>query len=249
MKKIIIFTVAFILLTGCSSHEANNTESEVYPVVERYLENSAAGNWKNVLDILSGEALAETKANMGRVKTNEKIIKKNFKLTQICKGVAEVSADVTISCEGGFDRLGYVFGLKMIGDQWLIYKTRYGCYIHGELVSGKLPRDAEQKLREYFELTFRERRSNDREYLAGILLQESVKTKMLPADQYTTKDQDINKTRVNKTECLGITDGYAVAQVTYEFTKNSQAFKMEALVDVLEVNGTWKICKMDITQL
>ncbi|MCL6478992.1 MAG: hypothetical protein K6T65_11340, partial [Peptococcaceae bacterium] len=121
MKKIIII-LACMFLIGCGADKSAEIEKEVYPVVDSYLENAAAGNWGAVFETLSGEALAEARVNSARAKAGEKIISKSLKATPVCKDIVEVSADFTKNTGGGFDRLAYVFKLKKTGDRWLIYK-------------------------------------------------------------------------------------------------------------------------------
>ena len=250
MKKLLIPLLCF-LLVGCHSNKdsvADFTEKEIFPVVERYLENSAAGNWKEVYQTLSGEALAEAKANAARVKSVEKIIAKRLQLTQICKDVAGVSADFIKTSNGGFDRLAYNFRLVKQEGGWLIYKTTYRDYIHGDLKPGPLPPEAFTAIKTYIELPFSHKRKDNHKYLAGKLLQESQKAALLPVDSKTSKDQENIKTVVKTMDCLGFTDGYAVVRVGYDVIKENTAYQMEMLVDVLDVNGTWKICGINVTK-
>lgn len=249
MKKIIIGLICLII-SGCGSVERRTDltgiEKEVFPVVERYLENSAAGNWKEVYETLSGEALAEARANSGRVKASEKIVSKTLKLTPICRDVVEVSADFTKTTGGGFDRLAYNFRLKKHEGGWLIYKTSHGDYHYGDLKDGQLPPEAAGIIKTYLELPFNEKRTLDHKYLAGKVLQDSIKSKLLPMDTQSVKQQENIKTRVKTMECLGMADGYAVVRVGYDVLKDSTEYPLEALVEVLDVNWAWKICRMDI---
>lgn len=246
MKKLIALLIC-IFLAGCSSGNSNEGPGkEVYPVVESYLEKSAAGRWQEVFDTLSGEALAEAKANSGRVKAQEKIIRKNLTLTPVCDGIAEVAADFTVSAGGGFDRLAYKFRLKRTGDKWLIYKTEYGGYIHGELRPGQLPPGIGEIIRAYTEMPFNEKHSAGQKYLAGKLLQETKRAALMPVDPRTAKDREKISVRVKTMECLGLADGYAVVRVGYDIFKDNKAYPAEMLIDALEVNGAWKICRLDV---
>ncbi|KJR96814.1 MAG: hypothetical protein VR68_13630 [Peptococcaceae bacterium BRH_c4a] len=253
MRKLNVIIVCLVLaMAGCSSGNIKTgtigIENEVFPVVERYLENSAAGNWREVFETLSGEALAETRANAGRVKVSEKIVSKILKLNPVCQDVAEVSADFTKAYGGGVDRLAYNFRLKKHEGRWLIYMTTYGEYQHGELKSGQLPLEAAGIIKTYLELPFNEKRTLDHKYLAGKILQDSLKSKLLPMDTQSVKQQENIKTRVKTMECLGMADGYAVVRVGYDVIKDSEEYPVESLVEVLDVNGAWKICRMDITK-
>ncbi|MCL6612750.1 MAG: hypothetical protein K6T66_14535 [Peptococcaceae bacterium] len=251
MKNALIIAFICVLAAGCGpggGPGAGGLEKEVFPVVEKHLENAAAGNWPEVYETLSGEALAETKANSGRVEKKEKIVRKSLKAAPVCRDVAEVSADFTVNSGGEFDRLAYTFRLKKSGGRWLIYKTAYGHYHRGELRPVELPPGAAGVIKEYFELPLSEKRRNDQKYLAGKLLRESGKAKLLPVDSNTLKEQEKIVTRVESLECLGLTEGYAVALVNYQSVVEGKIRHMEALVDLIDVNGNWKICGLDITK-
>lgn len=248
MKRIIaIILSCCLVLTGCTTTSKSGlteTEKDVFPVVEKYLENSASGNWNAVYETLSGEALAEARANSGRVKNTEKIVAKNFILSPVCQEIVEVTADITKSSALGFDRLAYCFRLKKFDGRWLIYNTTLGQYIHGELNPGKLPPDAANTVKTYFELPFNEKRANDHKYLAGKLLQESRKAGLLQVNE-----QEKIKTRVTSVESMGITDGYVVALAVCDVLKDGKVYKEELIADILNVNGTWKICRLDVSKL
>lgn len=248
VKRLIALLVC-IFLAGCSPGGGNEgLGKEVYPVVQKYLEDSASGNWNAVYEALSGEALAEAKANSGRVKVQEKIIRKNLTLTPVCDGIAEVAADFTVGAGGGFDRLAYKFRLKSTGDKWLIYKTEHGEYIHGQLRPGRLPPEIAAVIKTYLELPFNEKRTIDYKYLAGRILQDSQKAKLLPADNIYIKEQERIKTIVKTMDCLGMADGYAIVRVGCDVLRDGAEYPVEALVEALDVNGAWKICRMDITK-
>jgi len=216
-------------------------------VVEKYLENAAAGNWNEVFATLSGEALAEARANSTRVGAGEKIIARNMKAIPVCKDIVEVSVDFTRKTGNGFDRLAYSFRLKKTGHIWRIYKTTTGDYHHGDLRPGNLPLKAAETIKTYLELPLSQKRNLDHEYLAGRLLQESNRAKLLPADPGQVKEQEKISARVKAMQCMGISEGYVVALVIYESIRDGRAYPMEVLVEMLDVNGTWKICRLDIT--
>ncbi|MFZ5650374.1 MAG: hypothetical protein ACOY4I_05935 [Bacillota bacterium] len=251
MKIIAVSLTICLILAGCVSNKAGNeftgSEREVLPVVEKYLENAAAGNWNEVFDTLSGEALAEARANSKRVEAKEKIIARDMKATPLCKDIVEVSVDFTRNTGNGFDRLAYSFRLKKSGQHWRIYKTTPGEYHHGDLRPGELPLKAAETITTYLELPPGQKRNMDHEYLAGRLLQESNRAKLLPADPGQVKEQEKISARVKAMQCMGISEGYVVALVIYESIRDGRAYPMEALVEMLDVNGTWKICRLDIT--
>lgn len=248
MLRVFIILIACLMLVGCGSKSVatNSTdiEKDVFSVVDKYLENASACNWSEVYTILSGEALAEAKANTGRVKITEKIVAKNFNLSPVGQEIVEVTADITKSSALGFDRSAYCFRLKKFDGHWLIYKTTLGQYIHGELNPGKLPPDIENTVKTYFELPLNEKRANDHKYLAGKLLQESQKASHLPE-----KEQENFKTRVASVESMGITSGYVVALAVCDVFKGGKVYKEEIIVDLLNVNGAWKICRLDVSNL
>lgn len=236
------------MLVGCGSKSmaTNSTDikKDTFSVVDKYLENASAGNWSEVYTTLSGEALAEAKANTGRAKITEKIVAKNFILSPVGHEIVEVTADITKSSALGLDRTAYCFRLKKFDGHWLIYKTTLGQYIHGELIPGQLPPDVSNTVKAYFELPFNEKRVNDHKYLAGMLLQESRKAGQLPV-----KEQEKFKTRVASVESMGITSGYVVALAVCDVFKDGKVYKEEIIVDILNVNGAWKICRLDISKL
>ncbi|MFZ5632270.1 MAG: hypothetical protein ACOY40_05420 [Bacillota bacterium] len=251
MRKVFIVAIVCFFATGCGvvGSGTASIEKEAFPVVEKYLENAAAGNWEKVFETLSGEALTEAKVNAGRVKAAEKIISKSLKATPVCKDIVVVSADFTKSAGGECDRLAYNFKLKKTGDRWLIYKTVYGNYHRGQLKPGQLPTEAAEIIKTYLEIPFEKKRNDGSKYLAGELLQESEKAKLLPADTKTVSEKERILTRVKDWECLGVSEGYAVARVNYDLLKDGLPRSMEAIIEMVAVNGTWKICEVDISQI
>lgn len=241
-----------LLLAGCGLKNGREAgiealERQVLPVVGTYLECAAAGEWDQAMTTLSGEALAQARANSGRVKTRSKIISKSLKAVPVCRGITEVTADFTTSSGGGFDRLAYRFRLIETDGRWSIYQTTYGDYHYGRLRPGQLPPEAADMIRTYLELPFNRKRSDGRRYLAGKLLQESEKAGILPVDARTAEEQERIITRAGQLECLGISDNYAVARVHCEVVKNGVSQQMEALVETLDVNGAWKIARLDVS--
>jgi hypothetical protein len=224
-------------------------EKEALAVVDKYLESSAAGNWNDVFEALSGEALAQARANSGRVKTAEKVISKSLKAKPVCRDITEVSADFTKASSIGFDRLAYDFLLIKSGSGWAIYKTKSGSYHHGELKSGQVPPEAAGAIKMYLELPMLEKRAGAHRYLAGKLLQDSRKAGLLPEEWQVERAQEKVTARVRSMDCLGIADGYGVALVNLDITRDSSTCPVEILVNFIDVNGTWKICQMDITRL
>lgn len=236
-----------LILTGCQS-VGSGLEKDAVLVVEQYLDSSTAHNWPKVFETLSGEALAQTKANYSRVKTIEQIISKKLTAAPFCKDVVTVSVDLTKKIEQNTDRQAYTFWVRKSGDQWKIYKTEMGQYQHGELKEGDLPQGAVQVVKAYIELPFHQKRKMDQKYIAGRLLQESTKSKTLPVDEKTVQEQDRISTIMKSIEGMGIADGYAVARVEYISSMEGKDYPAEALIELLQINDEdgWKISKIDI---
>lgn len=249
-RGFLIILTACLFLAGCGSNKIESgAEKEVLQVVDNYLENAAAGNWKEAYQTLSGEALAEARANSGRVRAGEKIIAKSLRTAIVCKDIVEVSADFTKNTGYGADRLAYTFRLQKNGDRWLIYKTTPGEYHHGELKPGQISQAVAENIKTYLELPFSQKRTEDYKHLAGKLLQDSRRSKILPVDSGTKKEQEKLKIRVTSMECLGAADGYFVVLAQCETEKGNKNIFEGLVVDVIDVNGTMKICRIDVANV
>lgn len=248
MKKLIIIAIC-LTMAGCGLNKSGGFEEQVFSVVDKYLHNAAAGNWGEVYDTLSGEALTDARINAGRVKAGEKIISKNLKAAIICTDIVEVSADVTKGAEGHFDRQAYKFRLKKTDGRWLIYRSSYGEYLHGELRPGQLPGGAAESVRKYMELPLSQKHAMEQQYLAGRLLADAGKARLLPTDRNVVNAQDAVAVSVSEIRCLGVAADYAVALVIYDSVYGGREHLMEALVDLVNINGAWKLCRMDITKI
>lgn len=248
MKKILFLLAAFAVMAGCGP-AGEGVEKDVFSVVEKHLENTAAGSWQEAFEDLAGEALAESRANCGRVRAVEKIISKKLKAHQVCRDVVEVKADITKSAGGGFDRQAYRFRLKREGGRWLIYSADPGEYIHPGLRPGQLPPGAGEAVREYIELPFSAKRNLGQYFLAGKILNDHRKAGALPVDQKTASVQEMIATRVKSLDCLGVSEDYAVVLADYEISRDGKVFLAEAVVDVVKVNGKWKISRIDISKI
>ena len=248
MKRVIVLLGILLTLVGCS-HSENSSQSandkEFCQVVASYLENSAAGNWPEVFNTLTGEALAGAKANYGQVKAGgEKIISKKLKAKPISDSLARVDADLTKNTGAGFDRLGYTFELIRSGDRWLIYKTAWGEYLHDDLKPGQLPADAADVIRTYLEMPYGEKRAQDKVYLSGKLLQDSERSKMLPVAEKAYGELQKTVTTVKSIECLGESDDYLIARAHCE-VKGNKPGQVKLLIEAAAVNGAWKLCKIE----
>jgi len=250
LHKVILIIIACFVLAGCQSvvTVSSDVEKEQFQVVQEYLENSAAGNWPEVYRILSGEALAEAKANAGRVKAKEKIISMDLQKAPVCEGIAEVSADIVKNTDRGLDRTAYDFRLIYYGNGWHIYKTAYGDYHHGRLKKGRLPEDAVETIREYVEMPFGERRTAGLAYLAGKLRASCEKVETMPVDTKTAREQENMSTRLVDTECLGLSDNYLVVMAGLEVFRENKAIPVCSLLDMALVGSEWKICRLDIVR-
>lgn len=244
--------LSITLIAGCGSAKmtsGSGVEDQVFPVVDKYLENSAACNWPGTLATLTGEALAEAGANLGRVKQAEKIISRKFELDPVCKYITEVTADIVRTSGDHFDRVAYTFRLKKQGNRWLIYKTAYGAYLHGQLKPSGLPAGAAEAVTAYLELPFSRKRADDASYLAGKLLQESVRSKLLPTGARTAEEQEKLQTMVKRLEVLGVSADYAVVLLNCVVVKDGRSVEEEVIADLVDVNGVWKISRIDLSKI
>ncbi len=248
--KIIIMAIACLVLAGCgrAGSVPAGIEKEVFPVVEKYLENAAAGNWEKAFETLSGEALAEAEANSPRVKAEEKIVAKTLRASPVCRDIALVEADLTKISGEESDRRAYLFRLKKEGGRWLIYNTSSGEYIHGGLKPGKLPPEAAETVRTYLELPYSEKRNGGQKFLAGRLLDDHRKAGALPVNPKTVSIQERIATRVINLECLGVSGDYAVVLAECETSADGRVQRVEAVIDLLSAGGKWKICRMNVTK-
>ncbi|HBV98030.1 MAG: hypothetical protein JL50_01015 [Peptococcaceae bacterium BICA1-7] len=245
-----VLVIALLLLAGCSPLENSSQsalEKEVYPVVETYLENAAAGNWQEVFGVLTGEALISAKANAGQVKADgDKIIFSKYKVSRVGDCLTRVEADITKSTAEGFDRLAYTFALIKSGDSWKIYKTTWGEYLHDDLKPGQLPADAAGGvIKAYLEAPYSEKRAKGYIYLSGKLLQDSERSKSLPVDANTYGVLQQTVTTVKSLECLGISDDYAVVKAVCSVTMDGAEKQASFLIDTILVNGAWKIAGIE----
>lgn len=252
MKKIVLIVLACFILTGCqkteAAHNDNAEEKEKIQVVGSYLENSAAGNWPEAYKTLAGEALTEAKANAGRVKGGEKIVSAEFKTAEVCEDIADVTADIVKSSGQEFDRVAYKFRLIKSGNGWLIYKVSYGDYLHGELEKGPLPAEAAKVIIDYIEMPFTEKREKGRTYFAGKLRAESIKAEALPVDMKTVKKEAGITTKVIGIQCLGISKNYLVVRADMEVSGEGKKAPVSSIIDMVHVNGSWKISSLDIAR-
>jgi hypothetical protein len=246
-------TILFALLLlanwwiiGSSQSSQATLEKEVYPVVDRYLDNAVARNWPEVYGALTGEALTGAKARAEQVKTNgEKIISREYKVSGTGTGLARVYADFTRSTAEGFDRLAYTFDIIKTGDSWLIYKTTWGEYLHDDLVHGQLPADAASTIRRYLEMPYSDKKAMDNVYLAGRLLQESEKSKALPMDANSYDILQRTVTTVKNMECLGVSGDFVVVKATCSVKRDSAEKEASFLIDMVFVQGSWKIASLE----
>jgi hypothetical protein len=252
LKKAVVIAFACIMLGSCGLHtdDTVSTEHEVSGVVDKYLDNSAAGNWDEVFASLSGEALAEARANSARAKAGDKIVSRNYRIVPVCRDIVEVSADITrtASVNTYYDRNAYVFRLKRTGSNWLVYNASYGQYHHGQLKPGRLPQGAFETIRTYFELPDPEKRARDSEFLTGKLLKDS-RAAGLPGDFQPAGEAKKIVTTVQNVECLGLSDDYGIAQVDCKVVRDGRNLTVQVIVDVLNVNGLWKIGRMDVSRV
>lgn len=250
MKKLITIIVCLLVLAGCFGgyvgFKKANLKKEIFAIVDKYLDNAAAGNWAEVFGTLTGEALDGAKANVKSAHAGEKILSRKLALALVSKTLATVTADITKKTAGGVDdRAAYTFHLYKTENGWKIYKTEWGEYLHGALNPGQIQEGAAGVIKAYFEIPYSDKKAKESEYLAGRLLHESEMAGALPTDSKAYAELQKTKTTVQSMECLGQTDGFATVKVMCEIANESAKRPAQFLVDVVAVNGTWKISAVD----
>ncbi|MFZ5643865.1 MAG: hypothetical protein ACOY46_09775 [Bacillota bacterium] len=244
-KKAAVSLVLYVcatLISGCGVGETDTKEP--LHVVEQYLEVSSNLKWEELDGLLSGEALVDTRKNRGKTISQEKVISKKIALRNVTRNLAEVEADVSKQTSYGFDREAYKFSLQKQGGSWKIYLCEYGSYQHGDLRQGPLPAGVDNIVREYIEMPSEKRKTEDVKYLAGRLLKASSAYGKLPQSQENTSIQVVKNITT-----LGVSLDYAIVQAEYEIQKEDKSIPAAAIVDLVAVDGKWKIAKLSISKI
>ncbi|ABO49500.1 hypothetical protein Dred_0965 [Desulforamulus reducens MI-1] len=243
LKRLIILLVIAALFTGCNK-ESNQ---DVVGVVNKYIEYSSALQWEQTEQLLTGEALLETRVNKDKVKIPERVLSKKEEVNYLTNEVATVTLDTTKEN----DRITYKFYLKKVQDNWLIFKVEYGDYLHDSLKPGHLPKSVEAQLMTYIELSKTEKDKRNSQFLAGPLLRASMKQLTLRGAAAGGQSEAPIKEKVKEIKCLGLTKDYAMVEVLSEVTngENDQGYTMTAIYHLIDVNGIWKICRLDVVKM
>lgn len=233
---------ALLMLSGCN--DAKTGLADPARVAETYINASAALKWDVVDGLLCGEALVDARKNRAKVARPEEIIATKTKAIFITGEIAEVKADVSKKTSYGADREAYSFSLQKQGDSWKIYNCEYGDYQHGELKQGPLPAGVDQAVREYIELPAAKKQESAARYLAGRLLKISAARGILPQ----VPEGEV-KQAVKNITCLGAADDYAIVQADYDITREEKIHPATAIIDLVAVEGAWKIVKLNISKI
>lgn len=234
-----------VLTTGCGM---DNIDSMVIPVVEVYLNKSIGNNWGEIDYMLSGEALAEFKINSTRVQAQGTVADAEFKVTQLADGLAEVKADILVKYGESLDRVAYNFKLKKIKDDWKIYKTTYGSFLHPKLKEGIASSKAVDVAKKYIELSLDGKRTTGINYLAGQLKMEALRSVNIPIDQDSIKRRAGAQAKVKQVNCLGTAKGFTVLSVDYETVIDGRKYTQQAVLEMVGLGSDWKIGNIEISQ-
>lgn len=225
-----------------------NKDSEVIYVIENYLNNSVSGNWEELDYSLSGEALAEFKVNSDRVQSKGTITDMEFKVDRLTDEFAQVTADVSMQYGEFHDRIAYDFKLQKTGNGWKIYKMTYGGYLYSKLKEGSDNQKTIDTAKKYMELSFEEKRTTGVNYLAGKLKQQALRSANMPIDESAVNQQAGVQLKVKQVKSLGTAKGYELLSVDYETVIDGNTFPKQAILEVLELEGNWKIGNIEISR-
>jgi hypothetical protein len=230
---------ALLALSGCKTVPA-----EPARVVETYIDASAALRWDLADGVLCGEALVDAGKNRFKITHPEEVVSTKTVVSVITSGIAEVAADVSKKTSYGVDREAYRFSLQKQGEGWKIYNCQYGEYQHEELKPGPLPAGVDQVVREYIELPVAQKQESAARYLAGRLLKIAAAQGKLPQ----VPEGEV-KQAVKNVTCLGAADDYAMVQADYDITRGEKVRPASAIIDLVALEGGWKIVKLGISKI
>lgn len=231
-----------LLFPGCSK----DSTQDIVEVIDNYLDCSSKLQWEGVEQLLTGEALLETRVNKDKVKNQEEIFYKKVDVRYLTNKIAIGTADVTKN----HDRVAYKFHLIKENSHWLIYKVEYGDYLHDELKPGQLPQGVEDQIKTYIELPKAEKDKRNRQFLAGPLLQASMKQLAFQGVAGEKREITIAET-FKEIKCLGLSKDYVLVKVESEVSDGggNKNYSISAVYHLVDVNGIWKICRMDVVEL
>ncbi|WP_449241464.1 hypothetical protein [Desulfoscipio gibsoniae] len=216
--------------------------STVNDVVTQYIEYSSTMQWKKAQKVLSGEALAQTIKNQDTATNKEKILFTELHGT-INENLAIVDANVEKT--GLYDdRQSYTFSLAKIAGEWKIYKVEYKDFTRPILGPYKENVAALGVLSDYLSLTAGKRREMAEKYLAGELLRATLVNRPLYSNQQV-KELKETVVAINP---VGSNDGY-VAYQAQVVSRQEKSVTTTLLVDLVDVNGQWKIVNMDVLRV
>lgn len=242
LKSLLLLIFITVLLTGCSK----NSSQDIVGVINKYLESSSKLQWEGVEQLLTGEALLETRVNKDKVKNKEEILDKKMDVRYLTDKLATATVDVIKNN----DRIAYKFHLIKKNNYWLIYKVEYGDYLHDELKLGQLPQGVEALIKTYIELPKVEKDKRNRQFLAGPLLRASMKKLAYKGIAEEQRELEVTE-KVKDIKCLGAAKDYVLAEVVSEVNagEGKKNYSISAIYHLVNVKGVWKVCRMDVVEL
>ncbi len=251
---VILFIVLIILLVGCrgvppteqqielftAENELFTAETDVKNVVNSFLDAEQNSNYARMNKFLIGEAREEAAINFKRGHVQKDYLSVKLEGRIITPELAAVYADITALFESYSDRYALNFYLIKQGKRWSIYSVEPAAIERPAVAMGEIPAGAQKVLEEYFSLPFELKKYQERDYLAGQLLDVASQLSSLqPPPAKTSKGFEVQEIK-----SLGDAEGYCIAEVTYFGGNNDTT--ITNIVDIVDVGGQWKIARMGI---
>lgn len=253
IKLFILLIICITIFTGCRSEPpaeevtgSAEVENEVKNIVSNFLNAEQNNNFSYMNIFLTGEALAESNINHKRKQIQKEYLNIELDEKIITSDLAMVYADITVKFNEPlfYDRYATNFYLINDNGRWLIYKVETVALERPELSPGELPASTQKLLEKYLSLPYELKKYNELQYRAGQALNISSLAQM---NLYQQKPADITSKGfvVEDIVCLGYSERYCIAKVTYQGGNND--IFVTAIVDLVDVSGKWKINRLDIT--
>jgi len=243
-KGLICFLVLLVSLVFYLTFEFYPRSSAINKInvtLARYIDYSSTLQWDKARELLTGEALAQTIRNQGIAVEEENIMGVKYNTTLTNDNLATVEADI----EKADDRQVYTFHLVKMADNWLIYKVGYKDFTRPVIDKNEGNSKAAEVLSEYLSLNAKQRTDEAQKYLAGNLLRATLTNRPLPQSQPV---KELNEKMLSITP-IGATKELATYQAVLEASVGTTIITTTLLVDLVEVNGSWKIVNIDIVKV
>lgn len=252
IRKIIISMLLLFCMsvfTGCRGEPLVEQETElakIKNVVSNFLNAEQNSNFTDMINFLTGEALAEVNTNLNRKQVQRKYLSIKLNEEIITSGLATVYADITAkySAPSCNDRYALNFYLIQQNDRWLIYKVEPTAIERPLLFAREIPADAKKMLEDYFSMPYELKKYHELDYLAGQAL--NVSSQAYHRYRQNPPATTSKNYKVQEIESLGYSEEYYIAKVTYSGGNNNTT--ITAVVDMVDVDGKWKIARVDITR-